>query len=268
MMLAGLIKNVSQQELRGAPGLRSLPVLGMLFSSRNFQMNQTELVVIVTPYLARPVEEQQLATPLDTYNPPTDKQQIFLGRLNRIYGAPGDRPWAPITARSAISSSESLRTMPNSAPTFRRPPRRRALLLLLLAVLLAGCSQDFASADDRLCPSPPRIATPIRVTDKTAKMTVDARSGRVTPEQVNRVAGYAPPAAKRARARATAGSARARAVSAEATAILANQGVPRHMIQTASYNGKADVVTLSFTRRVATTDPLRRLAGKRGGEPI
>lgn len=92
MMLAGLIKNVSQQELRGAPGLRSLPVLGALFSSRNFQMNQTELVVIVTPYLARPVEERQLATPLDTYNPPTDKQQIFLGRLNRIYGAPGDRP--------------------------------------------------------------------------------------------------------------------------------------------------------------------------------
>lgn len=92
MMLAGLIKNVSQQELRGAPGLRSLPVLGALFSSRNFQTNQTELVVIVTPYLARPVPEQQLSTPLDTYNPPTDKQQIFLGRLNRVYGAPGERP--------------------------------------------------------------------------------------------------------------------------------------------------------------------------------
>jgi pilus assembly protein CpaC len=92
MMMAGLIKNVSTQELRGTPGLRTLPVLGALFSSRDYQANQTELVVIVTPYIVNSVRPDQIATPLDNFNPPTDLQQIFLGRLNRVYGAPADRP--------------------------------------------------------------------------------------------------------------------------------------------------------------------------------
>jgi pilus assembly protein CpaC len=92
MMLAGLIRDVTTQDVRGTPGLRTLPVLGALFSSREYQQNQTELVVIVTPYIARPVHEQQLATPTDGFNPPTDLQQIFLGRLNRVYGPPGDKP--------------------------------------------------------------------------------------------------------------------------------------------------------------------------------
>lgn len=92
MMLAGLIKNVSNQTLRGTPGLRTLPVLGALFSSRDYQTNETELVVIVTPYIVDAVRPDQLATPTDNFSPPTDLQQIFLGRLNRVYGAPGGRP--------------------------------------------------------------------------------------------------------------------------------------------------------------------------------
>ena len=92
MMMAGLIKDVSLQELKGTPGLKSLPVLGALFSSREYQKDQTELVVIVTAYTANPVSEKQLTTPLDGFNDPTDLQQIFLGRLNRVYGLPGDAP--------------------------------------------------------------------------------------------------------------------------------------------------------------------------------
>lgn len=92
MMMAGLIKNISNQQLKGTPGLRTLPVLGALFSSRDYQSNQTELVVIVTPYIVDAVRPDQLATPTDNFNPPTDLQQIFLGRLNRVYGAPGDHP--------------------------------------------------------------------------------------------------------------------------------------------------------------------------------
>lgn len=91
MMMAGLIKDVSVQKLRGTPGLRTLPVLGALFSSRDYQQNQTELVVIVTPYIAEPVHQRQLATPADGLNEPTDLQQIFLNRLNRVYGPPGER---------------------------------------------------------------------------------------------------------------------------------------------------------------------------------
>jgi pilus assembly protein CpaC len=92
MMMAGLIKDVSTQKLRGTPGLRTLPVLGALFSSRDYQQNQTELVVIVTPYIAEAVHQGQLATPADGFNEPTDLQQIFLNRLNRVYGLPGERP--------------------------------------------------------------------------------------------------------------------------------------------------------------------------------
>ena len=92
MMLAGLIKDTTQQTITGTPGLKDLPVLGTLFRSRNFISGQTELAVIVTPYLVNPVHESQLATPADRFNPPTDRQQILFGRLNRVYGTAGNNP--------------------------------------------------------------------------------------------------------------------------------------------------------------------------------
>jgi pilus assembly protein CpaC len=88
MMIAGLIRDTTLQRLRGTPGLKALPVVGTLFSSRQSQTVQTELVVIVTPYIVGPTAEKNLATPLDRYNLPSDLQQIFLGRLNRVYGLP------------------------------------------------------------------------------------------------------------------------------------------------------------------------------------
>lgn len=88
MMLAGLIKNVSSQKMENTPGLRSLPVLGALFSSQEFERKQSELVVIVTPYIVDPTEESKLATPIDRFNNATDLQQLFLGRLNKVYGLP------------------------------------------------------------------------------------------------------------------------------------------------------------------------------------
>jgi len=88
MMLAGLIKNTSQQKMEATPGLRSLPVVGALFSSQEFDRKQSELVVIVTPYVVNPTDEKKLATPIDRFNNATDLQQFFLGRLNKIYGLP------------------------------------------------------------------------------------------------------------------------------------------------------------------------------------
>jgi pilus assembly protein CpaC len=92
MMLAGLIKDTTRQNVDGLPGLRKLPVLGTLFRSREYTANQTELVVIVTPYLVGASTERQLATPVDNLNEPTEKQAIFFGRLNKVYGAPGKKP--------------------------------------------------------------------------------------------------------------------------------------------------------------------------------
>lgn len=92
MVLAGLIQQQTKQDLNGTPGLKDLPVLGALFRSRDFQSNQTELVVICTPYIVQAVNDKQLATPIDRLNVATDRQTILFGRLNKVYGVPGDAP--------------------------------------------------------------------------------------------------------------------------------------------------------------------------------
>lgn len=92
MMLAGLIKDTTRQTVDGTPGLKTLPVLGALFRSRDYTQNQTELVVIVTPYIVGHSSEKQLATPIDRFNLATDRQTILLGRLNKVYGTSGKNP--------------------------------------------------------------------------------------------------------------------------------------------------------------------------------
>lgn len=92
MVLAGLIQQKTKQDINGTPGLKDLPVLGALFRSRDFQTNQTELVVICTPFLVQSVNEKQLATPDDRLGIATDRQTILFGRLNKVYGVPGDVP--------------------------------------------------------------------------------------------------------------------------------------------------------------------------------
>ncbi|WP_072395050.1 type II and III secretion system protein family protein [Hyphomicrobium sp. CS1GBMeth3] len=84
--LAGLISDDVRQNIDGFPGLKDVPVLGTLFRSRDFIKRETELVVIVTPYLVKPVALKQLARPLDGLAEATDRKANFMGHLNRIYG--------------------------------------------------------------------------------------------------------------------------------------------------------------------------------------
>lgn len=86
MMIAGLIRETTRQNIKGTPGLKKLPILGTLFRSRDFIENETELVIIVTPYLVRATSEKQLVTPDKGFNAPTDRQTILMGRLNKVYG--------------------------------------------------------------------------------------------------------------------------------------------------------------------------------------
>ncbi|MGB3899089.1 MAG: type II and III secretion system protein family protein [Mesorhizobium sp.] len=86
MMIAGLVNDNIRQTLDAVPGLSKIPVLGTLFRSREFVRNETELVIIVTPYLARPVARNDLVRPDDNFNPPSDGAGMFLGRVNRVYG--------------------------------------------------------------------------------------------------------------------------------------------------------------------------------------
>jgi pilus assembly protein CpaC len=91
MMIAGLIKETTRQNINGTPGLKKLPILGTLFRSRDFVSNETELVIMVTPVLVRPTDQGKLTSPDKGFNPPTDRQGIFFGRLNRVYGK-GEMP--------------------------------------------------------------------------------------------------------------------------------------------------------------------------------
>ncbi len=79
--LAGLLKNEHSNSVEKFPGLGDVPVLGALFRSQDFQNNQTELVILVTPYIVRPVSDHAMQTPVDGYKPPSDLQRLLMGNL-------------------------------------------------------------------------------------------------------------------------------------------------------------------------------------------
>jgi pilus assembly protein CpaC len=89
IVMAGLIKQQTKQAISGLPGMAQLPVLGTLFRSRDFVNNNTELMVLVTPYIVRAVAQKDLSRPDDGFADASDPQADLLGNVNRIYGAPG-----------------------------------------------------------------------------------------------------------------------------------------------------------------------------------
>ncbi len=92
LALAGLISDSTRQNIDGFPGLKDVPMIGTLFRSRDFIKQETELVVIVTPYMVRPTARQKLARPDDGLASASDLKANFLGHLNRIYGKGRELP--------------------------------------------------------------------------------------------------------------------------------------------------------------------------------
>ena len=86
LAISGLVSHNIQKNIDGFPGLKELPVLGALFRSTDFVNKETELVVIVTPYVVRPTAKKNLAAPTDGLAPATDVRTYLLGHLNRIHG--------------------------------------------------------------------------------------------------------------------------------------------------------------------------------------
>jgi pilus assembly protein CpaC len=81
--IAGLLQHTNKQVLDSFPGLKDMPVLGALFRSRDFQNDETELVVIVSTYLVEPTTEKKLASPTDGFANPSDVATMALGKLNK-----------------------------------------------------------------------------------------------------------------------------------------------------------------------------------------
>lgn len=86
MVIAGLIQEQTKRAVNGLPGLTQLPILGALFRSQDFVNNETELMVLVTPFIVRAVAPRQIARPDDGFVAPSDPEANLLGNINRIYG--------------------------------------------------------------------------------------------------------------------------------------------------------------------------------------
>jgi len=89
MAMAGLIQKQTKQAVNGMPGIDQLPILGGLFRSQDFVNDETELMVLVTPYIVRAVAQKDLSRPDDGFAPASDAQSTLLAQVNRIYGISG-----------------------------------------------------------------------------------------------------------------------------------------------------------------------------------
>jgi pilus assembly protein CpaC len=84
--LAGLMSDNVQQTTNGTPGVSKIPILGALFRQKSFERDESELVIIATPYLVRPVARNALSRPDDNFSPTGDAGTFFLNRVNKVYG--------------------------------------------------------------------------------------------------------------------------------------------------------------------------------------
>ena len=103
-MIAGLLRNTNTNNIDKAPFLGDIPILGALFRSTSYRRQETELVIIVTPYLVRPVSGQ-LASPTDGYRAPTDAQRVF---GNKTYSGTS-APAAAAPAPGAVSAAPGFK---------------------------------------------------------------------------------------------------------------------------------------------------------------
>lgn len=123
-MIAGLLQNDHQNSIDKAPGIGDVPILGALFRSNSFQRNETELVIVITPYLVKPVNANDIVLPTDGYKAPTDLDRVLLGQLGGGTNG-GDRPKPsmapPAGAEPSFGAAAPVSVLPSQAP---QQPRR------------------------------------------------------------------------------------------------------------------------------------------------
>ncbi len=96
---AGLLTEKSAQAIQGLPGLLNLPVLGALFRSRDYLRQETELLVVVTPYISKAISSRDVVRPNDGLVEASDPQAWLLGRVNRLYSSPTNPPVQSLKGR-------------------------------------------------------------------------------------------------------------------------------------------------------------------------
>nr|WP_241231363.1 type II and III secretion system protein family protein [Sphingomonas koreensis] len=118
MVIGGLLQNAHNNSISKTPGLGDVPILGTLFRSNGFQRNETELMIVITPYLVKPVNANEIALPTDGYRSPGDVERVLMGQLSSSDKA-GDRPKPTMAAPAG--ATPSLGAMTPAAPAAPQP---------------------------------------------------------------------------------------------------------------------------------------------------
>ena len=128
-MIAGLMQNSYNSAIAKTPGLADVPILGALFKSDGYSRNETELMIVVTPYLVKPVSDSEIVLPTDGFKAANDAERFLMNRNHS--GSSGDRPKpsvAPATPESqsfgslespaAVQSAKKSKKSGGTAPGF------------------------------------------------------------------------------------------------------------------------------------------------------
>jgi pilus assembly protein CpaC len=126
-MIAGLLSNNSQDLVDKAPGLGDMPVLGNLFKSSNFRKGETELVIVVTPYLVKPVNANEIKLPTDGFRTPDEAQRLINHQQSDgISGADRPKPSVAPAEGSGAPEFGALPAQPRALPSASAKPQRDA----------------------------------------------------------------------------------------------------------------------------------------------
>jgi pilus assembly protein CpaC len=123
-MIAGLMSNTHNNTIDKTPGLGDVPILGGLFRSNAFQRDETELVIVITPYLVKPVNSAaDIHLPTDGYQAPTDLGRVLMGELGSGTSG-GTRPIPTVAAPTggAPAFGANAPVLPASPPVSVAPP--------------------------------------------------------------------------------------------------------------------------------------------------
>ncbi|HEX4738853.1 MAG TPA: type II and III secretion system protein family protein [Allosphingosinicella sp.] len=126
-MIAGLLNNSSANTTNKAPFLGSLPIIGALFKSNSFQRNETELVIVVTPYLVHPVNANDIALPTDGYRAPGTLERVLTNTAEHRTGETRPKP-SVAPAQQSAPSVGSVGDPVAPLPTPIRKPEQQAAI--------------------------------------------------------------------------------------------------------------------------------------------
>jgi pilus assembly protein CpaC len=119
-MIAGLLRNATSNAMTKLPGAADVPILGALFRSSGFKRGETELVIVVTPYLVQPVDANEIKLPTDGYQAPNEIQRIF-GNMQSDGKTGAERP-KPHEAAPSQQSTAPAPKVGDAAPAAGEAP--------------------------------------------------------------------------------------------------------------------------------------------------